>query len=125
MGLGVGVTTTQTTEVALKPAVKVKLLRNLRAYADLCAQIKALEEKADIHKAAVRELREEAGVEKLQIEGFTTTNVPNLRTSLDKQKLLAMGVTVDMLEEATVTKPGRPYERITPPGSKRAAKEDE
>ena len=112
------VTTTQTTELKLRPAMKTKLLRELRAYAELKAQQRVLEAAMDKHKATIRGLREEVGVETLKLDGFTSTNVTNIRSSLDKMKLLEMGVTTDMLEEATVSKPGRPYEKISCPGDK-------
>lgn len=111
-------TTNQTTEVALKPALKSKLLRELKVYAQLRTDLKAIEAALDKHKGVIGGLREEAGVQSLSIEGFKVTSVTNLRSSLDKQKLLAMGVTTEMLEEATVTKPGKPYEKVTCPGEK-------
>lgn len=111
-------TTNQTQEVSLKPALKSKLLRELKAYAALRTDLKAIEAALDKHKGVIRGLREEAGVESLSIEGFKTSNVTSLRSSLDKQRLLAMGLTMEMLDEATITKPGKPYERVTCPGEK-------
>ena len=108
-------TTTTTQEIKLRPSLRAKLLKELRTYAELKAQAKALELAMDKHKGTIRDLREEAGVETLRLEGFTTTNVTNIRSSLDKMKLLEMGVTTEMLEEATVRKPGRPYEKISLP----------
>lgn len=118
MGLSATVTTTTTTEVKLKPVLKTKLLKRLKLYAELRGQLQTIEAAMDKEKAEIRKLREEAGVETLKLDGFTCTNVPNLRTSLSKEKLIEMGVTTDMLEEATIQKPGRPYEKITCPGGK-------
>ena len=118
MSLTATTTVTTTEHVALTAAQKVRLRRALKTYAELKAQIKALEMAAEKEKAAVRTIREDAGVESLTFEGFKATNVTSTRTSLDKMKLLEMGVTTSMLDEATVSKPGRPYERISIPGDK-------
>lgn len=116
------VSSTQTVEVQLKPALKTRILRELRAFAELKAQAKVLEAAMAKHKASIRQIREEAGVESLKIEGFTATNVTNTRTDQTrfKMKLIEMGVTADMLEEAKEAslKAGRPYEKITVPGEK-------
>lgn len=118
MGLVTTVTTTITEEVKLRPSLKAKLLRELRTYAELRAQVKALELAMDKHKATIGGLREEAGVNSLALEGFHVTLVSPMRSTLDKMKLIAMGVTTEMLEEATTVKPGRPYEKISIPGEK-------
>ncbi len=115
---GVSATTTVTEEVKLKPALKAKLTKKLKVYAELHTQLKAVQAAMDKEKAEIGSLREEAGVTSLAIDGFKVTQVTNLRTTLDKLKLIEMGVTTEMLEEATVTKPGRPYEKITCPGEK-------
>ena len=117
-------TTTQTTEVVLRPALKTKLMKRLKAYAELRQSLKDIEAQMDAAKADIGLLREEAGVKTLAVDGFHITQVTNLRTSLNKMKLIEMGVTTDMLEEATETKPGRPYEKITCPGDKRQGGED-
>lgn len=116
--MGLSVTTTETTVVQLRPALKVKLLKKLKVYAALRTQLKAIEAQMETEKAAIGVLREEAGVSTLALEGFKVTQVSNLRTSLNKMKLIELGVTTEMLEEATETKPGKPYEKITCPGDK-------
>ncbi len=63
-------TTTTTQELVLKPQLKTKLLRKLKAYAELRLQIKALEETLDGYKADIGTMREEAGVQTLSLEGF-------------------------------------------------------
>ncbi len=109
------VTTTQTTTVELKPALKTKLLKRLKVYADLRAQLKSIEAEMDAEKTSIGLLREEAGVNSLALEGYTVTQVCGLRKILDHKKLIAMGVTIGMIEEATDTKPNRPYEKISCP----------
>lgn len=111
-------TTTQTTTVELKPRLKQKLLTELRAYAADRAALKEIEARMDARKEVIGGLREEAGVTSLALEGYRVAHVTNIRTSLNKLKLMEMGVTTDMLEAATESKPGRPYTKITIPGEK-------
>lgn len=122
MSVALAATTTTTTEVKLKPAVKAKLLKKLKVFAELRAQIKTLEAAADKEKADIRVIREEVGVETLKVDGYTTTNVTNTRQdSLRfREALIEMGVTTDMLDEAKERslKAGRPYEKITVPGER-------
>src|SRR3981189_554713 len=106
-------TTTTTTEVVLKPRLKAKLLTKLKAYADRRTRFKALEAEMEAQKGEIGLLREEAGVTTLTLEGFKVTQICGLRKTLDQQKLIAMGVSTEMLEEATDTKPNRPYEKIS------------
>jgi hypothetical protein len=116
--MALSLTTNQTVEVQLRPALKSKLLKRLKLYAELRAQSKALELAMDKEKAEIGALREEAGVDKLAIEGFSVAYVTNIRKTLIPAKLIAMGVTTSMLEEATDLKPGRPYVKISVPGQK-------
>ena len=111
-------TTTQTTEVVLKPRLKAKLLTKLKTYAEIRARFKAVEAEMEAQKAEIGLLREEAGVTTLSIEGFKVAQVSGVRKTLNQQKLIAMGVSTEMLEEATETKPNRPYEKISCPGEK-------
>ncbi len=111
-------TTTTTQELVLKPQLKTKLLRKLKAYAELRLQIKALEETLDGYKADIGTMREEAGVQTLSLEGFKVTQIAGVRKTLNHMKLVAMGVSLEMIDEATESKPNRPYEKISCPGDK-------
>lgn len=118
MGLATTVTTTTKEEVKIKPRIKTALTAELKAYAADRLELKAVQERLDDRKAKIGAWREEIGVTSLKLEGFSVTLVPNLRTSLDVKKLIEMGVTTEMIQEATVTKPGKPYEKVTCPGEK-------
>lgn len=118
MGLTTTVSTTTKEDVKIKPRIKTALLAELKAYAALRTQLKGIEAEMEQKKAKIGRFREEVGVTSLDIEGFKVTQVTNLRSTLDKMKLIEMGVTMEMLEEATTTKPGKPYEKITVPGEK-------
>ncbi len=118
MALSQTVTTTQTTEVKLKPTLKKKLLLNLKTYQSLRDQLKAIEAAMDKHKAVVQECMNEAEEEKLSIDGFKTTMVFGVNSRLDKELFVQQGGTLAQLANATVTKPSRPYCKISCPGDK-------
>jgi hypothetical protein len=121
--LATTVATTTHEEVQIRPVLRTKLKKRLLVYAELRTQIKALEAALDKEKGEIGKIREEVGATSLSLDGFKVTQVTNTRSTLDKKKLIAMGVTTDMLEEATTHTPGRPYEKITCPGER--GKDDE
>ena len=112
------VTATTTTEIKLKPQVRRKLLTALKTYAQLHAQIKALETAADKSKDTVQDLLIETGEQSLSLEGFKTTLVSPIKRTLSKEKLVQQGVTMAQIEAATVTTSTKPYVKITAPGEK-------
>lgn len=118
MALAPVATATTTRELVLKPQLRRKLLNELRAFAELKSQYKALELAMNKHKDAIGRLREETGEQSIALEGFKVTQVTQTRSTLDKKLLLEQGVTMGQIENATVTKPGRPYTKVTTPGEK-------
>ena len=54
----------------------------------------------------------------VSLDGFKTKYIASVRSILDKKILIGLGVTEEMLTEATVTKPSKPYLKITPPGER-------
>ena len=117
MAVAMTVTTTTKEEIKLKPILRVKLSRRLKVYAELRTQLKALELAMDKEKTEIGKIREQVGVTSLTLDGFKVTEVINIRSTLDKKKLVELGVTTAQIEQATVTKPGKPYTKITCPGS--------
>lgn len=109
-------TVSTTKEITIKPALRTKLLKEFRLYAALRDQLKAIESAMDKHKANIGKIRDETGEQSLNVDGFKVTLVAPIRSSLDKAKLIAQGVTIAQIENATVHKPGRAYEKLTLPG---------
>lgn len=114
------ITTTQTTEVALKPVLKRRLLLKLRTYEELATQMRALKAAQDKIKGEVETLFIDADEFQALQEGaavgdFKIKYVSPIRSSLDKKKLLAQGVTMAQIENATVSRPTKPYVKITTP----------
>lgn len=87
-------------------------------YAKTVADIKALEATKDELKAKIALVREEAGVTSLTLDGYKTTVVAPVRSTLNIKKLFAMGVTEAMIKEATDVVPGTAYEKISLPSTK-------
>jgi hypothetical protein len=117
--LSATVTTTSTQVVKLSPTVKRKLLMTVKTYAGLKTQRDALDHAMKGHRATVEELLEEAGQTTLDIEGYKTTIIAPVKTKLDPKKLIALGVSADIIEKATISTAGTPYVKITVPGSKK------
>lgn len=117
-------TTTQTLEVKISPAIKRRLLTNLKIYHELKIEADALKAAMDKHKAEVTKLRELTGEKALGLEGFKTKWVVGTHKKLDKKKLVELGCALAWIDEATDEKPKKPYELITCPGEK-ARVEDE
>ena len=109
-------TVTTTKDIVLKPALRRKLMTELRAYAAIKDQIAILEHAKDKHKAVIGALRDDTGEQSIALEGFKVTLVAPVRSVLNKQKLIALGCAAAWLEEATEQKPGRAYNKITLPG---------
>lgn len=110
------VTTTQTTDVQITPAQKVRLRRQLTEYSRLGSEIEALETKRAKTKTAVEAVQVEIGAEKIDFEGFKITLVAGgVSKKLDEKKLVAQGVTTAQIENATVYTPKKSYTLITPP----------
>lgn len=112
-------TVTTTTTVTLRPLVRKRLLNELHAYAELKAQLDAIEVVMDEHKATIRTLRESTGAASLELDGFKMTDVRGTTKKLDKKKFVALGGSLAMLEDATTVKPKKPYELVTVPGEKK------
>lgn len=110
--------TTTTETVKLRPSIERKLRTELRAYADLKAQKDAIELAMKAHGKNVTKIREDAGVSKLEFEGFVVTKVPSTYTKLDEKEFVALGGELSVLRQATKTLPKKPYDRITVPGAK-------
>lgn len=114
--LNVTTTTTTTQTVTLKPALRRQLLIELKAYAGLREQLKAIEGALDMHKATIGRLRADTGETSLSLEGFKITHVTPVRSTLDKKLLLLNGVTMAQITDSTVVKPTKAFDKITVPG---------
>ncbi len=113
-----GVVATTVHKVTLKPTVRRQLLTELKTYAELKSQAKALEQAMEMHKAKIGAIRAETGETAIEIEGFKITYVTGERKILNKELLLQQGVTMAQIEAATETKPNKPYDKVTCPGDK-------
>lgn len=122
------VTTKQTvkTELKLKPSVQRRLLNELRSYAGVAAEAKALKAAGDGHRATILGMQDEIGEKKFEIDGFKvalTTDAEDRR--LDKDKLVkrlirdghySLKSAQALLEDCTTRKPKKPYATIRVPG---------
>ncbi len=107
-----------TQQVTLTPQLRRKLLTELHVYARLDDQVKVLEAAKAKKKDEIDKLRDQAGTDSLAVDGYKVTLVAPMRSTLDKKKLVSLGVSIETIENATVATPGRPYTRISRPGEK-------
>jgi hypothetical protein len=117
-GLATTIVATTTTEVKLRPSILTKLRKELLAYQQMVNEKKALEAKMDKAKSVIGAIRDDTGEASLKVDGFTVTLVAGTSSKLDKKKLISLGCAAAWIEEATVTKPSRAYEKITCPGER-------
>ena len=107
-------------QVKLSPALRRKLLSELRTYAELKSQADVIALAIKKGKDKVESVLGEIGESNLSVEGFKTTLVCAKGSSkLDPMKLVALGVSTDLIKKATVEgAPKAPYIKITVPGEK-------
>src|ERR1035437_2986759 len=108
-------TTTVTQTVELSPQLKRQLLNELKAYQDLHAQREALELALTNKKANIGKLRVRSGEKSLELEGYKISLVEPVRKELDRKKFVELGGSLAMLDNATVSRPTKSYEKITFP----------
>lgn len=109
---------TTTAEITLDPRLAKKLRARLDNYQTLKKELDSLQAALDDEKAEIAKLREKSGYQRVQLDGFTVTEVCGVKNTLDKKKLVALGCAVAWLQEATITTPKRPYTLVTLPGEK-------
>lgn len=124
--MSVSLTTTQTTEIQLKPLLKRQLLQRLRMFQANHAQIQALEAAQEIAKSEIEALFDKAGEGNtlqagVHIEGFSVKkHVGETSKSLDKVALCReAGITMAQINAATKEKPKKHYIKVNIPGSRK------
>ena len=110
---------TTTKEIKIKPAVRRKLLMELRAYAALKEQHRVIEHALDKHKTVIGEIRDETGEQAITIEGFSICLVAPVRKKFDPKKFVTLGGDLEIYNEANVDTPSKPYNKISCPGSEK------
>ena len=118
-------TVSTTREVKLDARLEKKLRTRLANYASIKEEMNALKSALDDEKAEIGKLREKTGEQSIQLDGFTVTQVRGVTNKLDKKKLITLGCAAAWIEEATVSKPKKPYELVTLPGEKKEDDDDE
>ena len=117
MGLAATVTATTSHELQLSPAIRRRLMTQLRSYQELAAKRTAIEAEMAFCRAAVAEIQTELEESSIELEGFKSTLVAPMKSMFDKKKFVRIGGRLDLIEAATSKVPGKVYVRITPPGA--------
>jgi hypothetical protein len=113
------ITLEQTPMSTVSTDLLAELEVRLGMYAGLKADLDLLQEMVDNEKASIGALLEGAEIDKAKTDDFTMSWVRGSEsTTLDKKKLLAQGVSIRQIEQATVTKPKKDYFQIRSAGKK-------
>ena len=112
------VTATTTQTVQLKPALRRKLLNELKAYAGLRLQLKTIEEQMDKHKEVIGAIRDETGEQAIELEGYRVCLVAPIRKKFDAKKYVTLGGDLDIYNAANVDTPSKPYDKVTCPNDR-------
>lgn len=107
--------------ITISPALKRKMLADFRLFQQLDLQIKELEDAKAKVKESLAVSRESTGEKVLELEGFKTQYIEPTRSELDKKLLIAQGVSTAQIENATVTRSTKAYEKVTVPHSPKSS----
>lgn len=118
-------TVSTTSEVALSPALRRKLVTKLGEYAKKKAEIAELQVKQDAIKAELGALRDETGEQSVTIKGHgTITCVAGYHKKFNPKKFQALGGDLAIYKLAVEEKPKKAFEKITLPGEKPEREDD-
>ena len=118
------ITTSTMTAVTLKPSLQTRVRRQLKAYAALTTQIRALKVQAadaltDIEAAFETSGQGEALDNGCSVDDFKLKLVRGITKTLDRKfMMMEYGVTQEMFDEATTSRPKMAYLKVTAPGLK-------
>ena len=115
--LATTVTATTSHELQLSPAIRRRLVTQLRSYQELLTRRTSLEMEMASCRAAVAEIQTELEESSIELEGFKSTLVAPMKSVFDKKTFVRIGGRLDLIEAATSKVPGKVYVRITPPGA--------
>ena len=115
MRLDTTATVETTQQLELAPEVAVGLRAELDAYAAKQRQVKQLEAEMDEHRKVIEVARALTGEKRVTFDGYVVALVEPVQTRLDKKELLLAGVSFAQIEAGTITKPSKPYTKISCP----------
>lgn len=113
-----GLSLQQTTNLELTPQLRTRIQNKLLAYAKADKAFDDAKDALDSLHADLVDLREMAGGD-LDMPGYGKVTVKDNGTvkTLDKTKLLAIGVTLAQITDCTVEKPKKSSVLVTPAGA--------
>ena len=117
MSLAATVTATTSHELRLSPAIRRRLMEQLRDYQQLATRRTTIDAAMAACREAVAEIQTELEESSIELEGFKSTLVAPMKSVFDKKTFVRIGGRLDLIEAATSKVPGKVYVRITPPGA--------
>jgi hypothetical protein len=112
-----GLSLEQTTQLELTPQLRTRIQNKLNAYRKADAEYEKAKDVLEALHADLVDLREMAGGD-IDFPGYGKVTVKDNGTvkTLDKTKLMAIGVTLAQLTDCTVEKPKKSSVLVTPAG---------
>lgn len=114
------VTATLSTPIILTPQAQRRLATALQDYANLSHEYKVVGEAVEQVKSNIEVIREKAGADRLEIEGYTITRVAGARRlKLNEMKLkkllVSHGLDLDLIDQCYEDSTSAAYTKITAP----------
>ncbi len=97
----------------LSPTTKERIAIILSVYKDLKESADVIEGEMDAAKKEIFAALDREGVKKTLVDEIPLAIVRGTSTSLDKMRFVQLGGSLKMLEESMVSKPKKPYLKIT------------
>jgi predicted deacylase len=95
--------------VTLAPELTARIAATLATYHELKEQAKLYAELAEAENKKIMAVLEAEGLERVEVEGVPCSIVRGTTPTLDKIRFCELGGSLEMLENATMHKPRKPY----------------
>ena len=102
-------TTTVTTAPVLSPELRARVAALVSTYKELKFDEALLEEQAADEAAKIKAIFDEHGIVKTEIDGVPVSIVTGSTSVFDKLEFVRLGGSLDLIDQATTSKPKRPY----------------
>src|SRR5712671_2132827 len=107
-----GVTAEVTTAVEVAPEIAARISAILSTFATIKMDYDLLKSSLDVESAKIFQILKDHGLEKVVVDGIPCTIVRSNQSKLDKLKFVELGGSLEQLENATFSKPKKPFIRI-------------
>jgi DNA-directed RNA polymerase subunit L len=112
------ITVSTTEQVKISPKLLKQLRTELATFSSLKTDLKLIEARMDVSKAAIETIREETDQQTIQVDGYSITLVAPIRKKFNPKRFVALGGDLSIYNQAVEDVTSRPYTKISVPGAK-------